>query len=128
MRGSGWCRKLSRRPLPVVFTPHLLPLYRGILTTMVLIWDGPAPETVEHQLKQRADAEAFVRLRGTPEEVELLPVQHTNYVDIGLRSRGNTTVIVTAIDNLVKGAAGQAIQNLNLMLGLPEGSGLLTQS
>ncbi|HNJ34913.1 MAG TPA: N-acetyl-gamma-glutamyl-phosphate reductase, partial [Leptospiraceae bacterium] len=52
-------------------------------------------------------------------------IQHTNYIDVGIRSRGNVTVIVTAIDNLVKGAAGQAIQNLNLMAGLDETIGLV---
>ena len=114
--------------LPVVFTPHLLPLYRGILTTIVLIWDGPAPADLTERVRERCRTEPFVRFRDTPEAVELISVQNTNYLDVGLRSQGNTTVIVTALDNLVKGAAGQAIQNLNLMLGLPETAGLAGQT
>lgn len=110
--------------LSVIFTPHLLPLFRGILTTIVLIWDGPAPAGLEEQIRKRCAAEPYIRFRETPEMVELIPVQNTNYLDIGLRSQSNTTVIVTALDNLIKGAAGQAIQNLNLMLGFPETTGL----
>ncbi len=114
--------------VPVVFTPHLLPLYRGILSTIVLIWDGPAPADLADRFRERCAAEPFLRFCETPEAVELSRVQNTNYVDLGLRSDGATTVIVSAIDILVKGAAGQAIQNLNLMLGLPETAGLLGQS
>lgn len=111
---------------PLVFTPHLLPLYRGILSTLVLFWDGPAPAAeAEERLRAAGEREPFVRFRAAPEEVELAKVQHTNFLDIGVRSAGRATVIVTAIDNLVKGAAGQALQNLNLMLGLPETLGLL---
>ncbi len=118
----------GRTRLPVVFTPHLLPLFRGILTTIVLIWKDTAPADLAERLRDRCADEPFVRFRETPEAVELTPVQHTNYLDIGLRSEGNTTVIVTALDNLVKGAAGQAIQNLNLMLGFPENAGLPAKS
>ncbi|MCE9600302.1 MAG: N-acetyl-gamma-glutamyl-phosphate reductase, partial [Spirochaetia bacterium] len=106
----------------IVFTPHLLPLFRGILSTITIFWKTDAPDlnSVFKNLKQ-----PFVRVLSTPEEVQLNRIQHTNYLDVGLRSRGKQTVIVTALDNLVKGAAGQAIQNLNLMAGIEETTGLV---
>ena len=110
----------------LVFTPHLLPIFRGILSTVVIIWDDSVnADEVTEAAKAFCEHETFFRFCANPEAVELKNVQNTNYVDIGLRSRGNKTVIVTAIDNLVKGAAGQAIQNMNLMLDLSETSGLL---
>lgn len=110
----------------LVFTPHLLPVFRGILSTIVIIWnDTPDAHQLETMVRAYCEAEPFLRFRSTPEEVELKRVQNTNFIDIGIRSRGNKTVVVSALDNLVKGAAGQAIQNLNLMLGLPETAGLL---
>ncbi len=115
----------GRSTLPVVFTPHLLPLYRGILATIVLVWEDSAPADLEDRIRGACEQEPFLRFRNTPEEIELSRVQHTNYLDVALRSDGNTTVMLTALDNLVKGAAGQAVQNLNLMLGQPETAGLL---
>lgn len=112
-------------PFPIIFTPHLLPLYRGILATTVIQWDGEAPENLRDHLLQHAAPEPFIRLLQEPEEVELSRVQNSNFLDFAVRSEGNTSVVVSAIDNLVKGAAGQAIQNLNLMLGLDERTGLL---
>lgn len=112
----------------LVFTPHLLPTFRGILSTIVIVWnDTPDAHQLEAMVREHCEAEPFLRFRSTPEEVELKRVQNTNFIDIGIRSRGNKTVVVSALDNLVKGAAGQAIQNLNLMLGLPETAGLLLQ-
>lgn len=113
--------------IDLVFTPHLLPAFRGILSTIVILWKGePDAAGLLARATEFCEKEAFLRLRSAPEEVELRRVQHTNFVDIGLRTRGNKTIIVSAIDNLVKGAAGQAIQNLNLMLDLPETAGLLS--
>lgn len=107
----------------IVFTPHLLPLFRGILSTITIFWKK-MPELAE-KFAHACEGEPFVRLLSAPEDVQLARIQHTNYIDVGIRSRGNVTVIVTAIDNLVKGAAGQAIQNLNLMAGLDETLGLV---
>ena len=110
----------------LTFVPHLLPIHRGILCTTVLHWKGVAPtQEIETILQQKMDTEHFMRLRNSPEDICLSDVQYTNYIDIGLRSQNSTTVIISAIDNLVKGAAGQAIQNMNLILGLPEEMGLL---
>ncbi|HBS06944.1 MAG TPA: N-acetyl-gamma-glutamyl-phosphate reductase [Leptospiraceae bacterium] len=109
----------------LVFTPHLLPIYRGILSSIVVEWKSGPPADLEKTLKNAASSEPFLRFLDSPEQVELRRVQHTNFVDFGIRTMGNVTIIVSAIDNLVKGAAGQAIQNMNLMCGLDETAGLL---
>ena len=108
----------------LAFTPHLLPVYRGILSTIVLRWRNGAPHGLGELMERRCRAEPFVRFLEQPEDVELRRVVGTNFVDVALRSEGDRTIIVSAIDNLVKGAAGQAVQNLNLMLGFEETAGL----
>lgn len=108
----------------LVFTPHLLPVYRGILSTITLRWKTAAPADLEDRLRAACLNEPFLRFAEQPEDVELSKIQNTNFLDIGLRTEGRTTVIVSALDNLLKGAAGQAIQNMNLMLGRPETEGL----
>ena len=120
--GSGLSSGL---PCPLTFTPHLLPVYRGILSTIVLHWKGEAPKNLPDIFRDFAQKEKFFRFYEEAEQVELSKVQETNYIDLGLRSRGSITVMTSALDNLVKGAAGQAIQNMNLMLELPESRGLL---
>ncbi|MFN3603953.1 MAG: N-acetyl-gamma-glutamyl-phosphate reductase [Leptonema sp. (in: bacteria)] len=107
----------------LVFTPHLLPAFRGILSTIIILWNSPVNIEFE-RIKDQIEQEPFVRIYANPEDVELKKVQFTNYCDFSFRTRDKTTVIVSAIDNLMKGAAGQAIQNLNLRLGLPETEGL----
>jgi N-acetyl-gamma-glutamyl-phosphate reductase len=111
----------------VTFVPHLVPLDRGILET---IYASLAPGTTEPQVTealQAAYADApFVRLTGAALP-EIKHVAHTNFCDIGWKvdeARGRI-VLVAAIDNLVKGAAGSAVQNLNVMLGIDERTGLL---
>ena len=111
-------------PFRLVFTAHLLPVYRGLLSTIVLRWRRHAPEGLEEFVCERMSAEPFVRVLARPEDVELRRVAGTNYIDFAMRSEGDRTIIVSALDNLVKGAAGQAIQNLNLMLGYEETAGL----
>ncbi len=118
----------GKLPFRVVFTPHLLPVFRGILSTIVLRWRERPPADLEQVVRQRALNEPFVRLLERPEDVDLQRVCGTNFVDFALRSEGDRTVLVSAIDNLVKGAAGQAIQNMNLMLGFEETAGLLTKA
>ena len=110
---------------PITFTPHLLPLRRGILSTIILHWKHKAPQDLEERFRELSKNELFIRFYDKPEDIELIKVQNTNYLDIGLRSRDNITVVVCALDNLVKGAAGQAIQNMNLILGLSESNALL---
>jgi N-acetyl-gamma-glutamyl-phosphate reductase len=112
---------------PVTFVPHLVPLDRGILET---IYASLTPGTTEAQVAEaltRAYADApFVRLTGGALP-EIKHVAHTNFCDIGWKvdAEGRRIVLVAVIDNLVKGAAGSAVQNLNVMLGLDERTGLL---
>ncbi|TGM65112.1 N-acetyl-gamma-glutamyl-phosphate reductase [Leptospira levettii] len=118
---------VGSEPKKIHFTPHLLPVYRGILATIYITFENPVdPKEVKEKIQSVADKETFIRFYETPEEIEIRKVQNTNFLDIGFTSKGNTLVLVTALDNLVKGAAGQALQNLNLMFGYPETLGLVT--
>ncbi|MFN0242974.1 MAG: N-acetyl-gamma-glutamyl-phosphate reductase [Planctomycetota bacterium] len=108
----------------VVFVPHLLPVFRGILATIyVAPARGVGDSEMRGCLRETYAGEPFVRVfqRGTP---ELRGVQHTNECHLAVARAGELIVVLAAIDNLVKGAAGQALQNMNLMLGLPETAGL----
>lgn len=118
---------VSGKEIVVNFTPHLLPVDRGILTT---IYAPLIKKMSVHDIVQKyRDAykkEPFVRVL----EYGLFPnikyVRGSNFCDIGLKvnERTNTMIIVTAIDNLVKGASGQAVHNMNIMMGFDEKAGL----
>ncbi|TAN20640.1 MAG: N-acetyl-gamma-glutamyl-phosphate reductase [Acidobacteria bacterium] len=105
------------------FTPHLLPVPRGILATHYVRCRTTDLGAV---YAEAYAGKPFIRVRGG-DIPELHDVLFTNYCDIGwkLRADGKQAVIVGCLDNLVKGAAGQAIQNANLMMGWPEGAGLV---
>jgi N-acetyl-gamma-glutamyl-phosphate reductase len=110
----------------VTFTPHLVPLDRGLMAT---IYVRVAPGTTEEALAdvfERAYAGAiFIRLVGSALP-EIKHVAHTNFCDIGWRvDASGRVVLVSVIDNLLKGASGQAVQNMNVMLGIDERTGLL---
>ena len=107
------------------FTPYLLPMYRGILSTAyVTPKAGKAPE--DFTQAAAAVREPFLRFKATVDQIELKSVQHTNFCDFSHLFDAETGVveIVSAIDNLMKGAAGQAVQNLNLMFGFEETTGV----
>ncbi len=108
------------------FVPHLAPITRGILATITATL---APGvTIERVLSAWHDAYAgrpFVRVRAAPKDVEVANVVGSNFCDIAAVADGRTLIITSALDNLVKGASGQAVQNLNIMFGLPEETGLL---
>ncbi len=113
------------------FTPHVIPAIRGILTTAHLLLhegcdSGPSSDydTILELYREFYKDKPFVRVRDYIPN--LADVRGSNFCDIGLAFRDNRVVVVSAIDNLVKGASGQAIQNMNLMFGLPETCGLLT--
>jgi len=110
------------------FTAHLLPIHRGILETIYLRTRNmqSADDLLEVYLKQYMD-EKFVRLYPPGHLPDLAAVNRTNFCDIGFKFDVATgrVIIVSAIDNLVKGAAGQAIQNMNLILGCEESAGLV---
>ena len=106
-----------------VFTPHLIPIGRGILNTITL---RTADRASAHSILSEAYAKApFVRVLPAGRLPNIHGVTRTNLCSIGVVAKGANTVIASAIDNLVKGAAGQALQNLNLMLGCEPTAGLL---
>jgi N-acetyl-gamma-glutamyl-phosphate reductase len=110
------------------FTAQLIPVHRGILETIYLRTAKPVSrEQIEEIYRKAYGKEPFVRIYPDGKLPSLLSVAHTNYCDIGIQAdpRTKRVVIVAAIDNLVKGAAGQAVQNMNLLLNLPETQGLL---
>ena len=112
---------------PVTFVPHLVPLDRGILETIyVSLRPGTTEAQVADALQAAYAAAPFVRLTGGALP-EIKHVAYTNFCDIGWKvdeERGRLVVVVV-LDNLIKGAAGQAVQNLNIVLGLDERTGLL---
>jgi N-acetyl-gamma-glutamyl-phosphate reductase len=112
----------------VIFSTHLLPLSRGILSTISLWLAEPRrPDEIEALYRRAYAGRALVRVRPAGTLPELQHVAYTNFCDIGfaLDAAGERLVVVSCLDNLGKGAAGQAVQNLNWMLGLPETTGLM---
>jgi N-acetyl-gamma-glutamyl-phosphate reductase len=112
--------------MPVTFVPHLVPLDRGIFETIYArLRPGIDAAAVERTLRDAYAGSAFVRLTGA-DLPEIKHVAHTNFCDIGWRvgPDGRQLVMVACIDNLVKGAAGQAIQNFNVAFGFDETVGL----
>ena len=110
----------------VTFTPHLVPLDRGILSTIyVRVPPGTTEEAIGDVLERAYTGATFVRLVGSSLP-EIKHVAHTNFCDIGWRvDPSGRAILVSVIDNLLKGASGQAVQNMNVMLGVPETAGLL---
>ena len=110
----------------VTFVPHLVPLDRGILASnYVRLQPGTTTRHVAEAFETAYASEPFVRLTGT-ELPEIKHVAHTNFCDIGWKvdESGGRALIVSVIDNLLKGAAGSAVQNFNLMIGVDEGAAL----
>ncbi|MBM3906882.1 MAG: N-acetyl-gamma-glutamyl-phosphate reductase [Gemmatimonadetes bacterium] len=109
----------------LIFTPHLLPMARGILATMTVPLTAPLVDPLA-LWQRRFHNERFIEIVNTPPETR--HVAHRNVVRITAHTlahlRQPTLLVVSAIDNLMKGAAGQALQNANLMLGLDEAMGL----
>ena len=110
----------------VTFTPHLLPLDRGLMaTTYVRVAPGTTEEALADVYERAYAGATFVRLAGASLP-EIKHVAHTNFCDIGWRiDPSGRAIVVSVIDNLLKGASGQAVQNMNVMLGLDEHTGLL---
>ena len=117
----------GRDDLKLIFTPHLVPMNRGILVTAYAsLAKDVTYEDVKAAYDKYYDKEYFVRV--LPKDVcpETRWVEGSNVVDIGFKiePRTNRLIMMGALDNLVKGAAGQAVQNMNLLFGLPENEGL----
>ncbi len=111
----------------ITFVPHLIPITRGIYSSIYTTpRKGVGAERVEAAYKKYYSASPFVRLIGNAVP-EIKHVHYTNYCDIGwkLYERNNQLIVLSVIDNLVKGAAGQAVQNMNVMFGFKETLGLM---
>jgi N-acetyl-gamma-glutamyl-phosphate reductase len=111
----------------IVFTTHLLPLARGILSTLyVWLAEPRSPEQVESLFRRFFAGRPMMRIWPAGKLPELQHVARTNFCDIGfaLDPAGRRLAVVSCLDNLGKGAAGQAVQNMNLMLGIEEATGL----
>ena len=111
----------------LIFTPHLLPIPRGILSTVyVHLNHEMTPSQVESCFRDFYGGQRWVRVFATPQLPQIQFSLHTNYCDLGfcLDDDGRRLVLVSCIDNLLKGAAGQAVQNMNLMYGWDEADGL----
>lgn len=121
------------KPVMLTFTPHLIPVQRGILATcyatLTEAWQADAEDTLKRiydVYEAYYGKERFIRLLPAGTYPETRWVTSGNYVDLSLQldARTNRLIMMGALDNLVKGAAGQAVQNMNLMFGLEEDAGL----
>ena len=118
---------LAGKKLTISFTPHLVPMDRGILST---VYSVPLQPVVASELtalfEQHYYGEPFVRVLPTGQFPSTAYVRGSNFCDIGVTvdQRTGRVIVVSAIDNLVKGASGQAVQNMNLVCGFPENMGL----
>jgi len=111
----------------LTFTPHLLPIPRGILSTIyVKLAESMLSSDIESCLRSFYAGKPWVRVFPSPQLPQIQFSLHTNYCDLGfcLADDGKRLVLVSCIDNLLKGAAGQAVQNMNLMFGCKEEEGL----
>lgn len=122
----------AQTPTAIQFTPHLIPVNRGILTTMSVApskqAEGPTSiDQIEACLRQAYEGEPFVRLLGPEALPDTKHVVGTNHIEIAWRMdpRTGRLMLMSAEDNLLKGAGGQAIQSMNILRGLPETAGLL---
>lgn len=120
---------VAGRNVKVTFTPHLLPIDRGILSTVYLkMKKGVTAAKVAGAFHEWYGQEPFVRFKGEGNFPSLKDVQRTNYCDIGFYAEngGDRLIVISAIDNLLKGASGQAVQNMNIRAGFAEDEGLKT--
>ena len=118
---------LAEHNITVSFSPHLMPMKRGILTTAYInLKQSKSRQTLRDHIDKFYDGEPFVRVHAPGQYANTAHVAGSNYCDIGVQAdkRTNRAVITSAIDNLMKGASSQAVQNMNLMLGFEETAGL----
>ena len=124
----GYALGKSHAPLTIQFTPHLIPINRGILVTAYAKLSDPSISEDELRAiyKKRYENEYFIRLLPAGKLPDTRWVEGSNFVDINIKKdeRTGNVVVMGALDNLVKGAAGQAVQNMNLIFGLKETAGL----
>ncbi|MBM4294245.1 MAG: N-acetyl-gamma-glutamyl-phosphate reductase [Deltaproteobacteria bacterium] len=121
--------RLAGTPVQVTFTPHLVPMSRGILGTLYASLTEPRAEGELRELYRKFyQGHPFVRLHPPGSLPDTRNVRGANFCDLALRvdEGGRRVIVLSAIDNLAKGAASQAVQNFNLMVGFPETMGLET--
>lgn len=120
--------EISGKKISLTFVPHLLPIQRGILSTLyVNLKKGATEKKVFDAFGEKYAQEPFVRVLTKGSFPSIAQVANTNFCDIGIwvNMKKRSAVIVSVIDNLLKGASGQAVQNMNIRLGLAEEMGLL---
>lgn len=119
--------RLAGEKVTITFVPHLLPVNRGILSTCyAMLSEGATKEKIRQAYEDFYHNEYFIRLLPDGACADIHDIKYSNFCDISLHidTRANRLVAVSAIDNMVKGAAGQAIQNMNIVFGLDEKTGL----
>ena len=129
--------KLAKKKIKVTFVPHLLPIERGILETIYVRLSVPSASLgtgkcqassvkLINMYKDFYKNQPFIRIKNEGEFPSLSDVQHSNFCDIGIKAGKDKKliIIISAIDNLLKGASGEAVQNMNLMYGFRESEGL----
>lgn len=117
--------KLAGKKTGVTFVPHLLPLSRGILETIYVTKKKGRKQDLRVLYERFYKKEPFVRILEEGSFPKIKDVVHTNFCDIGIKDNGDTAIIISAIDNLLKGASGQAVQNMNIMYKFPEHTALI---
>jgi len=120
--------KLKGEKIKITFVPHLLPLERGILTT-IYVKKAPSQKRKTQSLinlyKRFYKKEPFIRILEEGNFPQLKNVLYTNFCEIGIKEDTKTIIVIVAIDNLIKGASGQAVENMNIMYNFPEDLGLV---
>jgi N-acetyl-gamma-glutamyl-phosphate reductase len=119
--------KLAGRPVKVRFTPHLIPVSRGMISTMHLpLKSEISAKTLREAYMDRYAAEQFVRVlpAGTFPDTSRVRGSNQCHISVEIDERTGWVIVMSAVDNLVKGASGEAVQNMNLMMGLDEAAGL----
>ncbi|MFA4889015.1 MAG: N-acetyl-gamma-glutamyl-phosphate reductase [Candidatus Omnitrophota bacterium] len=119
--------KLAGKKVSVTFVPHLLPLNRGILATIYVKKGAKAAKKGQSLIdlyRKFYKLEPFVRIKKERQFPRLKDVVGTNFCDIGIKEEGGSVIIISAIDNLLKGASGQAVQNMNIACGFAENTAL----
>ncbi len=120
--------KLAGEPVKITFTPHLIPMTRGILSTIYsTLVKGRSTSELLNLYREFYEGEPFVRVLPEGELPQTKATYGSNFCDISLKvdERTGRVIVLSAIDNLVKGASGQAVQNMNILFGLKETTGLM---
>jgi N-acetyl-gamma-glutamyl-phosphate reductase len=120
--------RIAGKEITVTFTPHIMPVERGMLSTIYInLKKKVTSAEITARYKEFYRGEPFVRVLDEGKIPEIKNVANTNFCEIGCKvdERTNRLILVSAIDNLLKGASGQAVQNMNIMFGLKETDGLI---